>query len=213
MNGTTSLHDLPTEPSIAGANMTGGNIVIEKVDTLSAQSPLKYDPSIPPPASQPIVPDPMVQMMSSVNEAASRGATNLPQRDIPRDTTYLTNDPKILPNYIPSDMGRNDYIRTYENNLDFARHESRMIKNKMDSLEIIYEEIQIPILLAVLYFLFELPVVRKWMYKYGAFLFHHDGNMNIYGILFKSLLFGVCFYFIYKVIHSFGKDESGHGIV
>jgi hypothetical protein len=71
--------------------------------------------------------------------------------------------------------------------------------NKNDSLDEIYDEMQSPLLLAVLYFLFQLPFFKKLLFKYFSILFSKDGNYNINGYLFTSILFGLLFYLLTKV--------------
>ena len=66
----------------------------------------------------------------------------------------------------------------------------------------IYEEIQTPILLSVLYFVFQLPILRKLLLKYIPVLFSADGNININGLSFMSVSFGGCYYFLNKLMVS-----------
>jgi hypothetical protein len=74
-----------------------------------------------------------------------------------------------------------------------------------DSLDEMYNEIQTPLLLAVLYFLFQLPFFRKFLFRYLPVLFSNDGNLNINGFLFTSTLFGLLFYLLNKVTNHFGS--------
>ena len=73
-----------------------------------------------------------------------------------------------------------------------------------DSLDEMYSEIQTPLLLSVLYFLFQLPFFRKNLLTYFPILFSTDGNFNINGFLFTSVLFGLLFYLLNKVTNHFG---------
>jgi hypothetical protein len=68
-----------------------------------------------------------------------------------------------------------------------------------------YNEIQTPLLLAVLYFLFQLPFFKKNLFTYFPILFSVDGNLNINGFLFTSILFGLIFYMLNKITTHFGK--------
>jgi hypothetical protein len=70
---------------------------------------------------------------------------------------------------------------------------------KNNSLDDIYNEIQTPLLLAVLYFLFQLPFFKNILYKYLPLLFSNDGNYNIKGFLFISVLFGLLFHLLIKL--------------
>jgi hypothetical protein len=76
--------------------------------------------------------------------------------------------------------------------------------NRQNSLDDMYNEIQTPLLLSVLYFLFQLPFFRKFLYGYFPILFSNDGNLNINGFMFSSVLFGLIFYGLNKVTTHFG---------
>ena len=71
---------------------------------------------------------------------------------------------------------------------------------KMSNLDNLYDEIQVPLLIGVLFFLFQLPVFKKILYKYFPILFFKDGNVNIYGYSFMSVLFSVFYYLIHKIM-------------
>ena len=139
------------------------------------------------------------QIVSSLQQASLTGATQLQSRDIPMITTSLSNDPQIIPNYIPHSSSNNvDYIKNYTNKNDIIDNYNKKT-NMNNSVNDIYNEIQIPLLLAVLYFLFQLPFFKNFLYKYLPLLFSNDGNYNIKGFLFISVLFGVLFHFLMKL--------------
>jgi hypothetical protein len=75
---------------------------------------------------------------------------------------------------------------------------------RQNSLDDMYNEIQTPLLLAVLYFLFQLPFFRKFLFSYFPVLFSNDGNLNINGFVFTSVLFGLLFYLTNKISTHFG---------
>ena len=74
---------------------------------------------------------------------------------------------------------------------------------RQNNLDDAYNEIQTPLLLAVLYFLFQLPFFRKFLFTYLPVLFSNDGNLNINGFLFTSILFGLLFYVLNKLSNHF----------
>ena len=76
------------------------------------------------------------------------------------------------------------------------------MQNSLDSL---YDEIQGPLLLAVLYFIFQLPIFKRVIYKYLPFLCNMDGNYNINGLFFVCALFGFIYYFLTKTVKHFSK--------
>jgi hypothetical protein len=74
-----------------------------------------------------------------------------------------------------------------------------------NNLDQLYDELQIPLLIAVLFFLFQLPIFKKLLYNYFPVLFFKDGNINIYGYVFTSLLFGFLYYSLFKIMTHFSK--------
>ena len=71
-------------------------------------------------------------------------------------------------------------------------------KNSRDSLEILYDEFQIPIIIGLLYFIFQLPIVKTKLLILLPSLFSKDGNPNLTGYIFNSIFFGVLYYVISK---------------
>jgi hypothetical protein len=118
-------------------------------------------------------------------------------------TTNLSTDPQVQPNYVPLPPQNSvDYIKEYEETSDMIDNYNRNA-NRQNSLDDMYNEIQTPLLLAVLYFLFQLPFFRKFLYSYFPVLFSNDGNLNINGFGFTSILFGLIFYILNKVTNHF----------
>jgi hypothetical protein len=72
-----------------------------------------------------------------------------------------------------------------------------------NSLDTIYDEIQTPLLISILYFLFQLPIMKKTLFKYIPLLCHNDGNYNLYGLLFSSVTFGLVFVSLSKTMKQF----------
>jgi hypothetical protein len=62
-------------------------------------------------------------------------------------------------------------------------------------------ELQTPILICILFFIFQLPIINTIIFKKFSFLSLHneDGNFNFYGLLFKSMMFGSLFYSVQKI--------------
>ena len=63
-------------------------------------------------------------------------------------------------------------------------------------IDTILNKIQTPLFIAILYFIFQMPIVNTMLYKSFKMLnlYGEDGNMNTYGLVLKSLLFGFLFY-------------------
>ena len=79
-------------------------------------------------------------------------------------------------------------------------NQNNRIMNYKNNLEQFYSEIQLPLIVSLLYFIFQLPYFRQFVKKILPFLFGNDGNMNLYGFFFNSVLFGTLFFIINKLI-------------
>jgi len=143
------------------------------------------------------------QIVNGLQQASISGATQLPSRDIPMNTSGHSTDPQVQPNYVPQPENPIDYIKNYEQTSDMINEYNRNTQQQ-NSLDDMYNEIQTPLLLAVLYFLFQLPFFRKFLFSYFPILFSNDGNFNINGFIFSSVLFGLLFYILNKVTNHFG---------
>ena len=124
----------------------------------------------------------------------------MPSRDIPINTDILTQDTQIQPNYVPPPREK-DYIIESDEDIN-SYYQKEKMENSLDS---IYDELQGPILLGVLYFLFQLPILKKLVFKYFPFCCHKDGNYNISGLILTCGLFGFIYYSLSKTVKHFSK--------
>jgi len=201
MSEATSILDLPTDP-VGSGNVTNNNISMIAQETGIQQ--IQSQQAGMQGSSMSLDQTTINQIVNGLQQATLSGATQLPSRDIPMTTTGHSTDPQIIPNYVPSPPSQNmDYIRNHEQTSDMINNYNRnkILSNSLDDM---YNEIQTPLLLAVLYFLFQLPFFKKFLYKYIPFLFSNDGNYNINGFLFTSALFGILFHFLMKTTSYFG---------
>jgi hypothetical protein len=194
MSDSTSILDLPTDP-VGGGNVSN-NITMTATENVVAQSG-------PTPAGLSLDQSTISQIVNGLQQASLTGATQLPSRDIPMNTTGHSNDPQVQPNYVPQPQTPIDYIRNYEQTSEMINEYNKNMRQQ-NSLDDMYNEIQTPLLLAVLYFLFQLPFFRKFLFSYFPILFSNDGNFNINGFIFSSALFGLLFYTLNKVTNHFG---------
>jgi hypothetical protein len=149
---TTSINDLPTDPAnggTIGGNISlvtneGNNIIPPMVPSNQAGGQLSLDQTT------------ISQIVNGLQQASLAGATQLPSRDIPTHTEQLTHDLQVQPNYVPEPKN-NDYILENEDDINNYYNQEK-VDNSLDS---IYDEIQAPLLLAVLYFLFQLPFFKS----------------------------------------------------
>ena len=142
------------------------------------------------------------ELVNQLQEASRSGATELPSRDIPMDQQQVKNDVEVKPNYIPEPKYQEDYIKNKETPENLINQNNQEILNN-DRLNYLINEMQIPLIISLLYFLFQLPVIRKYSQKLVPMLYKTDGNLNLYGHLANSVLFGSVFYIIFKAITSY----------
>jgi hypothetical protein len=194
-NGTTSIDSLPISPQ------TQNNIQLEMTENVRVDNPsqqLQKAREEDPAAKQ----RNLNQFVTGLQQASSSGMTALPSRDIPQSQDHLTQDPQMKPNFIPNNQAMGDYILNHQTSEDIIRENARR-QTKTDSLDELYNEMQIPILIGVLYFLFQLPVVRKNIFKYVPSLFHKDGNYNLSGYILNSVMFAGLYFTMTKGIKHF----------
>ena len=194
MSDSTSILDLPTDP-VGGGNISN-NISMSATENVAQQS---GQPSTGFSLDQSTI----SLIVNGLQQASISGATLLPSRDIPMTTTGHSTDPQIQPNYVPQPQNPVDYIKNYEESSDMVDEYNKNM-SRQNSLDDMYNEIQTPLLLAVLYFLFQLPFFRKFLLSYFPILFSNDGNFNINGFIFSSVLFGLLFYTLNKLTNHFG---------
>ena len=195
MSDTTSILDLRTDPIGGGGgnniSLTASeNVVVQPINMAASQNSLDEKT--------------ISQIVNGLQQASATGSTLLQSRDIPMTTTGISNDPYVQPNYVPVHQQNVDYIRNPEEMSDMI-HDYNKAVSQSDSLDDIYAELQTPLLLAALYFLFQLPFFRKILFTYAPVLFSPDGNLNVNGFVFKSLLFGLLFYILNKSAQTFSK--------
>ena len=146
------------------------------------------------------------EMINQLQKATLAGATGLPSRDIPINPTAVNNDNQIKPNFIPESQNT-DYITNSHTPEDLISQNNKK-QNSLDSLDAFYNEFQLPLLVSVLYFLFQLPIFRKTLKKTLPALFGNDANPNFYGYLFNSALFASLFYILVKLVNQLTLNIS-----
>ena len=187
---TTSINDLPTDPM--GSNANNISLVTTEKQSFNSGSPSPNSSTLSLDQST------ISQIVNGLQQASVAGATMLPSRDIPQNTQSLTQDAYIKPNYVPP-PSNTDYINDSSDASEYInkyQHETQ-IKNSLDN---IYDELQTPLLMSILYFLFQLPIMKKTLFKYIPFLCHNDGNYNLNGLLFTAVAFGFLFFSLSKTM-------------
>lgn len=205
--GTTSLDSLPMSPQ------SGDNIRLDTYEQNQNQNQNQRNTKIQNPAQDlhhtrdadlSVMQNNLNQFVTGLQQASASGATMLPSRDIPTNQEHISHDVNIKPNYIPQEAGHDDYIQQHQTNEDIIRAQANK-QQKQEFTDYIYEEVQVPVLIGVLYFLFQLPIIRRQIFKFLPTLFNKDGNPNLSGYIFNSVLFGLFYYVFTKGIRFLDK--------
>ena len=172
------------------------NNVVMKVEekNMKVPNPPKQEPipSAPTELSQ----ESIHQIVQGLQQAG--GATVLPNREISTSNSHIVQDEQVKPNFIPKAENTN-YIEEEKSMEDLIK-QSQNKKVEQDRLDVMYEELQTPLMVMILFFFFQLPIFQKTMTKYAPSLFLRDGNPTFSGYFVKTLMFGVTYYIITKVI-------------
>ena len=138
------------------------------------------------------------ELITGIQKAASSGMTALPSRDIPMDQTAIHSDEQIKANYVPSSLA-GDYITKHQTSEEIIRQKSKKQHNK-DKMDDIYNEMSVPVLIAVLYFMYQLPVVRKMFITTLPMCYGKSGDINLAGRIVNCTIFGLIIYLSEKTV-------------
>ena len=215
MSDTTSIDDLPLSSQTAGlgGNYGGGG------GGGGGGAPLIYSPNVSTDPSfqnqqhqQQIPGNVMNEVLQGVQRASANGMTMIPTRDIPMNPNSFTHDDQARPNYVPQpktvhfqdDGSSSDYIREHTSMESIVRANARQ-SNQLDTIEAIYYDLQMPILLGVLYFIFQMPIFRAQLLHFLPSLFAEDGNFKMIGLTVTSAMFAGTFFVIMKIFNKLGE--------
>ena len=187
----SNIASLPTDP--AGGGSIGGNVQLSAVEQNNVISNMQASVNTQmgagqQPAQQPVElsQSTIAELVSGIQKVSSTGNTSLPTRDIPMSEASVAVDEAVKPNYVPPSENA-DYISDYISNENILREHEKS-ESATKTVEDLYDELQIPLLAAMLYFLSQMPATKKYETKFIPGLFNTDGNMNLYGILFNSIV-------------------------
>ena len=114
-----------------------------------------------------------MNMATNITDLPYNTKTELPSRDIPRETIEHVVDPQINTTYIPPKSP--EYIEPQP-----------IVERKIDW----FEELRLPIMMGLLYFLFDLPMLHVMLVKTAPTIFTDTTS----GLLAKSVCFSLFYY-------------------
>lgn len=184
--GTSSISALPNKMS-AQPN----RVVLEKKELPQNNM---GGPPIPPAQ---LTQDSINQIVLGIQQASQNDMTGLSSRDIPMTTNQISADAQVRPNFVPESATSN-YIED-DSTFESIAKKNKQVKKEQDSLDSLYEELQTPIFVMVLFFLFQLPYFQKVLVRFAPSLFNVDGRIGLSGLLSKTVLFGISYYSLTKL--------------
>jgi len=200
-NNITSIDNLPN----SNINNNNNNIVqqpnMPQVLNIPQQKPTQSSNAIEQPTNnQDINMNDYNEMISQLQNV-NNNSISLPSRDIPINPTQVSNDVQVDNNYIPPPG--NNIDTNYINNLETPDNliiKEQQLNDYYNSLENIYSELQLPLVIILIYFLFQLPFFKLNSFKFLPIFHNKDGNYNLKGNVFISILFGISFYSFQKIL-------------
>lgn len=128
----------------------------------------------------------MNALVTSIQNASAGGTLQLPQQDVPQSQDHLTHDSQVRANYVPP--AGVDYIGAGPTSEEIMRQHAAKQK-ACDAGDRTLDMLQMPIILSILYFAFQMPIIRKFAYDKLPFLFSKDGNQTTMGSAIASVAF------------------------
>ena len=165
----------------------------------------------------------MEEIMQQVQKASNQGITNISR--VPThhsaNTQQFTNDPRANVNNIEGQLGpssssdfaqppdttqkqvrfaEKDYISSYE------IPDTKQV-NSPDNHVPLLQEFKVPILVGLLYYIFDMPNVKRILLNAFPKMFKTDANLNDYGALLMAVVFGVAFYVLTRLYNFYLDDK------
>jgi hypothetical protein len=141
-----------------------------------------------------------LQGQGALVTGAPSTASGFPARDVPTTFADLTQDVATRANFVPGmggspdGLGR-DYIRDYEQ--EDAPKRTEPPRSMLDASWM--DEIMLPVIMAAIFFLFQLPFINRQLRMFFPTLFTKEGHLDLAGLVIKSLFFGGLCYGVKKV--------------
>lgn len=140
----------------------------------------------------------MNEFVSGIQQASATGALGLQHRDVPLDNSGVTRDESVKPDFIPH-TGPTDYITEQQTSEEIIKQNARKDIAESNADRII-SELGTPLLIAALYFMFQLPIVRRTFLKTFPMCYSKAGDLNLTGYVVNSLIFALIIFSSNKLV-------------
>ena len=183
---TTSIQELPTTQ-----NAPSNQVAVQQPSGQpSGQQGGMQGGSQGGPSGHP--PNELNNIIAGLQKAASNGATELPTRDRPMQTNQVMMDQNIKTDFVPEQPSV-DYIQNY-NTQQAQLQQLQQDTQRTLNLSYLIDELQLPIIVGLLFYIFQMRFTSSLLQKYLTFMFKKDGHYNQVGYISISVLFGAIYY-------------------
>ena len=193
MSGTTSIDELPTNGEQNVTLETSEKPVQQQSSGSAGQSssPIQLSSTD------------ISKIVEGIQMASASNMTTLPSRDIPQNQSSITNDPQVQPNHVPEQKG--GFVEDFDLSHAQQYREQMMQRKNGEHAETLYDSLQVPIMICVLFFIFQLPFVNKLLFQYVPMLFLKERQLTLGGYLTKTLMFGGAYFILQHLVNSLSE--------
>lgn len=198
---SSNLAQLPTDPT--GGGSIGGSVQMTAMEQDSVINNLQQQLNGQQSQTNSTInlsQSTISELVTGLQKASNSGNTSLSTRDIPVNESRVAADETIVPDYIPP-VETEDYLEDDQDNENIIR-EYEEKENTYKSVESIYDELQAPIVVAIIFFLFQLPGFRRFVKKIIPGVYNADGQLNVFGYIFYSLTAAIFVFLTKRMVNS-----------
>tara|TARA_Y100000389_G_scaffold23464_2_gene20089 strand:+ start:24793 stop:25269 length:477 start_codon:yes stop_codon:yes gene_type:complete len=130
------------------------------------------------------------------NEKSVQQHSEIPDRDRTIDAEQLTRDESTKVNFIPDSENDIYYIPTRQEIQQSVSSSS--LQNKLS--KITFEDLKMPILIMLLYIVFEFPTIRNFVKKTFSFSYDEQEQITFPGVVLMGLLFSASHFVMTNLI-------------
>lgn len=130
---------------------------------------------------------------------------NLQSRDIPMSQQMLIQDEQTQPNYVPEQEPNKKaktvrFVEEANEKMKVQEENSKSTRRQVIVFDEILDAIHIPIILALLFVVFQMPSINTKLYAFMPSLFLKEGKVGVSGMAVKGLLFAGLYVLLNQVV-------------
>ena len=138
----------------------------------------------------------------------SEKRNSLPSNSMPvYNALEYTVDAQMQPAYISPEQQQHpkitpEYMRNYEEEARRQLKQNTDKRAKESKMELVIDTFRIPVFMALLFFIFNMPAFNLFLLKHMSFasIYDSDQSFTMYGLVFKSILFGLAYLAFFRFV-------------